>query len=170
MRDLGIVQHGAPVLRDPAGPFALPDERETIDDVLGQLPDVKGPGLAAPQLGIGRSTAVVQPPGSAPIVLLTPVAPKPPRTWTRGSKGACRFFDVRAQVPRPVRITVETMTATGSTEKAFYERGDARLIAHGIDHLDGLLLMDRMRPGVRPVRVEEHRRTAEPTGRPWSYE
>ncbi|WP_234043318.1 peptide deformylase [Streptomyces marianii] len=80
------------------------------------------------------------------------------------------FFDVRAQVPRPLQTTVETTTAAGSTESAVYERGDVRLIAHEIDHLDGLLPMDRMRPGVRLVPVEEYRTTAEATGRPWSYE
>ncbi|GKQ40729.1 peptide deformylase [Streptomyces sp. A012304] len=85
--------------------------------------------------------------------------------------GACFvIFDVRAQVFRPLRITVEMLTAAGSIESAVYERGDARLIAHEVDHLDGLLLLERTRPGVRPVPVEEHRRTAEATGRPWSYE
>ncbi|MER5372651.1 peptide deformylase [Streptomyces sp. NPDC002553] len=182
MRDLGIVQYGAPVLRDPARPFALPDERESIDDVVGQLFDVmerirrvhdfsgKGLGLAAPQIGIGRSAAVVQPPGSVPIVLLNPRITDASEDMDDRFEGCLSFFDVRAQVPRPLRITVETMTAAGSTETAVYERGGARLIAHEIDHLDGLLLMDRMRPGVRPVPVEEYRRTAEPTGRPWSYE
>ncbi|KOV62926.1 MULTISPECIES: peptide deformylase [Streptomyces] len=182
MRDLGIVQYGAPVLRDPARPFALPDERETLDTVVGQLLEVmerirrahdfsgKGLGLAAPQIGIGRSAAVVQPPGSDPIVLLNPRVTDASEDMDERFEGCLSFFDVRAQVPRPLRITVETMTAAGSTEKAVYERGDARLIAHEIDHLDGLLLMDRMRPGVRPVPVEEYRRTAEATGRPWSYE
>ncbi|MFC8943986.1 peptide deformylase [Streptomyces rochei] len=182
MRDLGIVQYGAPVLRDPAHPFTLPDERETIDDVVGQLLHVmerirrahdfygKGLGLAAPQIGIGRSAAVVQPPESAPIVLLNPRITDSSEDRDERYEGCLSFFDVRAQVPRPLWITVETMTAVGSTEKVVYERGEARLIAHEIDHLGGLLLMDRMRPGVRPVPVEEYRGTAEATGRPWSYE
>lgn len=182
MRDLGIVQYGAPVLRDPARHFALPAERETIDTVVGQLLDVmerirrthdfsgKGLGLAAPQIGIGRSAAVVQPPGSDPIVLLNARITGSSEDMDERFEGCLSFFDVRAQVPRPLRITVETMTAAGSTESAVYERGDARLIAHEIDHLDGLLLMDRLPPGVSPVPVEEYRRTAEATGRPWSYE
>ncbi|MFF7449856.1 MULTISPECIES: peptide deformylase [unclassified Streptomyces] len=181
MRDLDIVQYGAPVLRDPGPPSHSPmsgkpsTTTSVSSDVMERIRRThdfsgKGLGLAAPQIGIGRSAAVVQPPGSAPLVLLNPRITDASEDMDERFEGCLSFFDVRAQVPQPLRITVETMTAAGSTEKAVYERGDARLIAHEIDHLDGLLLMDRMRPGVRPVPVEEYRRTAEPTGRPWSYE
>ena len=47
-----------------------------------------------------------------------------------------------------------------------HERGLARLIAHEIDHLDGLLYLNRMRPGVEPLPVEEYKET----GRAWAYE
>ncbi|MEV7359364.1 peptide deformylase [Kitasatospora sp. NPDC091276] len=46
-----------------------------------------------------------------------------------------------------------------------YEFGLARLIAHEIDHLDGLLYTDRMHPDVRPIPVEKYRGT----GSTWSY-
>ncbi|MDQ0834551.1 peptide deformylase [Streptomyces achromogenes] len=85
-------------------------------------------------------------------------------------EGCLSFFDVRAPVPRSLRITVDTVTPDGSTMTTVYERGEARLIAHEIDHLDGLLLLNRMRPGVTPIPVEEYRKTAEATGRAWSYE
>jgi peptide deformylase len=182
MRDLGVVQYGAPILGEPARPFALPDEAETAEAAIDRLLDAmerirrahdfsgKGLGLAAPQIGIGRSAAVVQPPGSDPIVLLNPRITGASEDTDERFEGCLSFFDVRAQVLRPLRITVETTTASGGTETADYERGAARLIAHEADHLGGLLLLDRMRPGVRPVAVEEYRRTAEATGRVWSYE
>jgi peptide deformylase len=47
-----------------------------------------------------------------------------------------------------------------------YERGLARLVAHEIDHLDGLLYLSRMRPGVEPIPVEQYRQT----GRSWTYD
>ncbi|MFJ2865865.1 peptide deformylase [Kitasatospora sp. NPDC087314] len=47
----------------------------------------------------------------------------------------------------------------GSDDTETYERGRARLVAHEIDHLDGLLYTDRMRPGVTPIPVEEFRGT-----------
>ncbi|MFF2777083.1 peptide deformylase [Streptomyces sp. NPDC058052] len=182
MRDLGVVQYGAPILAAPARPFALPDEREAADTVVGQLLDAmerirrahdfsgKGLGLAAPQIGIGRAAAVVQPPTADPIVLLNPRITAAAEEIDEKFEGCLSFFDVRALVPRPLRITVESVTPEGSTETAVYERGEARLITHEIDHLNGLLLLNRMRPGVRPIPVDEYRKTGEATGRAWSYE
>lgn len=80
-------------------------------------------------------------------------------------EGCLSFFDVRGLVPRPLRITVETTALDGTTVTMVYERGLARLIAHEIDHLDGLLYLNRMRPGVAPVPVERYRQT----GRSWAY-
>lgn len=182
MRSLGIVQYGAPILGEPARAFALPGERETADTVVGQLLDAmecirrvhdfsgKGLGLAAPQIGIGRAAAIVQPPATDPIVLLNPRITGAAAEMDEKFEGCLSLFDVRAPVPRPLRITVETVTPEGSTETAVYEQGEARLIAHEIDHLDGLLLLNRMRPGMRPIPVDEYRERPEATGRAWSYE
>ena len=46
-----------------------------------------------------------------------------------------------------------------------YERGLARLVGHEIDHLHGMLYVDRMRPGSRLVPLEEYGEL----GRPWRY-
>ncbi|WP_327187930.1 peptide deformylase [Streptomyces sp. NBC_01334] len=182
MRDFGVVQYGAPILAETARPFGLPDEQEGADTVIGQLLDTvgrirrthdssgKGLGLAAPQIGIGRAAAVAQPPGADPIVLLNPRITATSTEMDEKFEGCLSFFDVRAPVPRPLRITVETVTPAGSTATTVYERGEALLIVHEIDHLDRLLLLNRMRPGVTPIPVEEYRKTAEGTGRAWSFE
>ncbi|MEU9429049.1 peptide deformylase [Streptomyces sp. NPDC048342] len=170
------------MLTGTARPLGLPDERETADTVISQLLDAmerirnahdfsgKGLGLAAPQIGIGRAAAVVQPPHADPIVLLNPRITDASDEMDEKFEGCLSFFDVRAPVPRPLQITVETVTPDGSTATTAYKRGKARLIAHEIDHLCGLLLLNRIRPGVAPIPVEEYRETAEATGRAWSYE
>ncbi|MBM9624039.1 peptide deformylase [Streptomyces zhihengii] len=76
------------------------------------------------------------------------------------------FFGVRGRVPRPLRITVETVTLEGWVETAVYEPGLARLVHHEIDHLDGLLYTAQMRAGVVPIPVEEYRQA----GRAWTYD
>ncbi|MFE9619580.1 peptide deformylase [Streptomyces sp. NPDC006384] len=119
---------------------------------------------------MGRSAAVVQPPAADLIVLLNPRITAVSEEMDEKFEGCLSFFDVRAPVPRLLRITVETVTLDGSPATAVYERGKARLIAHEIDHLDGLVLLNRMRPGVKPIPVEEYRTTVEATGRAWSYE
>lgn len=178
MRDLGVVQHGAGILTEPARALTLPaerDEAERITDELfaameriGQVhPFAKGLGIAAPQIGIGRTVAVVQPPGdAAAIILLNPRITGHSDDADEQYEGCLSFFDVRGLVPRPLKITTETTNLTGETVTAVYERGLARLIHHEIDHLDGLLYTTRMRTGVAPTPVEEYRQT----GRAWVYD
>lgn len=71
MRDLGVVQYGAPVLAEAARPFSLPAEKDTAEHTTETLfasveriaqihPFAKGMGIAAPQIGISRAAAVVQ--------------------------------------------------------------------------------------------------------------
>ncbi len=179
MRSLGVVQHGAPILTDPTRPFSLPAEREDAEAVVDRLfasldpigrvhSFAKGMGIAAPQLGIARAAAVVQPAqsGTPAIVLLNPVITDRSAETDEQYEGCLSFFDVRGLVPRPLTITVQTTTLDGSTLTTVYEHGLARLVHHEIDHLDGLLYLSRMRAGVQPLPVDEYRQT----GRAWSYE
>lgn len=178
MRDLGVVQHGAGILADPARAFDLPTERDEAERIVDELftamerigqvhPFAKGMGIAAPQIGIGRAAAVVQPPGDAPaIILLNPRITACSDEMDEQYEGCLSFFDVRGLVPRPLKITVETTALTGETAITVYERGLARLIHHEIDHLDGLLYTARMRTGVDLIPVEEYRQT----GRDWVYD
>ncbi|MEV0264950.1 peptide deformylase [Streptomyces sp. NPDC050617] len=177
MRDLGVVQHGAGILTEPTRAFDLPtdrDEAEHITDELfaameriGQIhPFAKGMGIAAPQIGIARAAAVVQPPGDAPaIILLNPRITAHSGETDEQYEGCLSFFDVRGLVPRPLKITVDTTALTGERVTTVYEHGLARLVHHEIDHLDGLLYTARMRAGVEPIPIEEYRQT----GSAWVY-
>ncbi|MFF0451478.1 peptide deformylase [Streptomyces sp. NPDC004609] len=178
MRDLGVVQEGAAILTTPARPFNLPSERDEAEHIVDELfaalnrisqvhPFAKGMGIAAPQIGIGRAAAVVQPPGDAPaIILLNPRITAHAEASDEQYEGCLSFFDVRGLVPRPLEITVETTALSGETAATVYEHGLARLIHHEIDHLDGLLYTAHMRAGATPIPVEEYRQS----GQAWSYE
>ncbi|MGA5270293.1 peptide deformylase [Streptomyces lydicamycinicus] len=178
MRDLGVVQRGAGILAEPARSFDLPAERDQAERVVDELfaamerigqvhPFAKGMGLAAPQIGISRAAAVVQPPGDVPaIILLNPRITTSSDEVDEQYEGCLSFFDVRGFVPRPLKITVEATALTGETVTTAYERGLARLIHHEIDHLDGLLYTVRMLPGIEPIPVEEYRQS----GHAWVYD
>jgi peptide deformylase len=81
-------------------------------------------------------------------------------------QGRLSFFDVRGMVPRLLEIEVEHQAVDGETCITTFDRGTARLVAHEVDHLYGVLYRTRMRPGVEPIPVAEHKGT----GRQWSYE
>ncbi|WP_228386636.1 peptide deformylase [Streptomyces katsurahamanus] len=178
MRDLGVVQEGAAILTTPARPFDLTCERDEAERIVDELfaalnrisrvhPFAKGMGIAAPQIGIGRAAAIVQPPGDAPaIILLNPRITARVEASDEQYEGCLSFFDVRGLVPRPLEITVETTALSGETSATVFEHGRARLIHHEIDHLDGFLYTARMRPGATPIPVEEYRQS----GQAWAYD
>jgi peptide deformylase len=177
MKTLGIVQLGDPILTTESRRFELPREAEDARRVIAQLVSTlervsqvhtfnKGMGLAAPQIGIGRSAAVVRTPDGDSITLLNPRIIDQSANEDQQYEGCLSFFDVRGMVPRALEIEVEHQTPDGLTRIAAFERGTARLVAHEVDHLQGILYRTRMKSGVEPIPVAEYKGT----GRQWAYE
>lgn len=176
MRSVGIVQEGDPILSQPARPFALPEEAEDARRVVAELQSAmervltvhtfaKGMGLAAPQIGIDRAAAIVRTPNEKTITLLNPqVIEESPQTDEQ-YEGCLSFFDVRGMVPRPLTLQVEHQSIDGGRHITNFQRGTARLVAHEIDHLNGVLYRQRMRPGIEPISVTEY----EGIGQSWEY-
>jgi peptide deformylase len=176
MRALGIVQEGDPILTSPARPFALPEEAEDARRVVAELQSTaarvaevhtfgKGLGIAAPQIGIDRTAAIVRPPGGDTITLLNPRIVEESAETDEQYEGCLSFFDVRGMAPRPLVIHVEHQDINGQPQITVFERGVARLVAHEIDHLCGILYRERMQPGVEPIPVTTYRGG----GRNWRY-
>ncbi|MFW5420735.1 peptide deformylase [Nocardiopsis sp. CNT-189] len=178
MAAAGIVQDGDPALARSARRFRLPEEaaaaQETVDHLhraIGRVREHhefgKGMGLAAPQIGIDRAAAVVLPPDpdASPLVLLNPRIIGSSAETDEHYEGCLSFFDVRGLVPRPRRIEVEHTAPEGATVITVFTDALARLVAHEVDHLHGIVYTRHMRPGLSPIPVEEYRGT----GRPWRY-
>jgi peptide deformylase len=125
----------------------------------------KGMGIAAPQIGIGRAAAVVRTPGGEIITLLNPKIIDQSDEQDEQYEGCLSFFDVRGKVPRPLCIQVEHQHVDGSTHLTVFERGVARLVAHEIDHLAGVLYTDRMADTTSVIPVEQYRGG----GQSWQY-
>jgi peptide deformylase len=175
MQLLGIVQEGEPILRQVARPFELPAEAEDARRVIAELSSAmarvetahvfgKGMGIAAPQIGISRAAALVRTPERETITLINPqVIEETP--GDEQYEGCLSFFDVRGVVPRPLVLHVEHQDLDGQRRITNFERGTARLVAHEVDHLNGILYTDRMAPDHKPIPVSEYRQG----GRSWSY-
>ncbi len=169
MRWLGIVQEAdsEPVLRTEARPFDLPREAEVARRVASELVAklervsqehtfAKGMGLAAPQITPDRGM----------ITLLNPQIIGYSSATDEQFEGCLSFFDERGLVPRARTIEVQHQTVDGHTSITSFSEGVARIVAHEIDHLDGLLYRSRMRDGVKTISVEEYGEV----GRPWRYD
>lgn len=176
MRSLDIAQEGDPVLTEVARRFELPAEAEDARRVVAQLVStlervgqvhnfVKGMGLAAPQISIGRAAAVVRTPDGETLTLLNPRITDESAETDEQYEGCLSFFDVRGAVPRPLAIEVEHQDIDGTTRITTFERGMARLVHHEIDHLFGVLYRSRMRRGVEPIPVAKYKGT----GERWTY-
>ncbi|MGH3388773.1 MAG: peptide deformylase [Actinomadura sp.] len=177
MTAAGIVQRTDPALTAVAAPFALPAQADyaqlIIDELLSAVQRVRehyvfgnGMGLAAPQIGVGRAAAVVQPPDPAsdPFALLNPRVISHSQETEEQYEGCLSFFDVRGLVPRPLRLEVEHTTLAGERVVTVFTDCLARLVAHEIDHLDGRLYTDRMRDGVQPISVADYKQAGMATG------
>jgi peptide deformylase len=179
MQALGVVQRDAAVLRRRARPFRLPDDAEEARRVLDALRSAlervrdvhvfgKGLGIAAPQLGIERSAAIVvaSPGGEGSVIeLLNPRIIETCEETDEQYEGCLSFFDVRGLVPRPLFVHLEHQDPDGRRKITVFERSVARLVAHEVDHLQGLLYTDRMRPGAELIPVEQYKQT----GMSWLY-
>jgi peptide deformylase len=139
-----VRQYGDPVLRMRAA------EVEEFDDELARLTgrmielmhDADGIGLAATQIGILRRFAVCTLDGEDR-VLVNPVVQPVGEEAEVEEEGCLSLGSVRVPVERAARVTVQARDAAGQAISLELEGMDARVVQHELDHLDGVLIIDR---------------------------
>ena len=151
---------GDPVLRKKAVKIekVTRDTHKLIDDMIETMRAAHGLGLAAPQVGVAQRLAVVEISENDPegnphrktYVLINPEIIKPsPETW-ENPEGCLSIPGWRGVVQRPLKITVKALDRDGNRVKFDAEGMLARAIQHEVDHLDGVLYIDKL---VAPDRV-----------------
>jgi len=148
VREIRIL--GDPVLRTPAEPVAEVDDevRQLIDDMLETMYDADGVGLAAPQVGVSRRVIVidVREPDVAPFALVNPVIVERADEVERGEEGCLSIPGLRDIVERSAKVVVEGLDRDGLPRRIEAEGLLARALQHEVDHLDGILFIDRISP------------------------
>jgi peptide deformylase len=151
MAVLKVRRYGDPVLRRRAVPVeqVTPDIRRLADDMVDTMYDEVGIGLAAPQVGTSiRLMVVGDEEGRGAQVLLNPAITAQGGSVT-AEEGCLSLPGVFAQVTRSEWVTMEAQDLEGRPI-AITARGlRARVFQHEIDHLDGVLFIDRLEPVVR---------------------
>jgi peptide deformylase len=160
---LKIETLGAEVLRRRAAEIDEVDEplRELIADMFATMYDAEGIGLAAPQIGISRRVIVVdvQQEGTKPFALVNPRLVEPSRETEKAEEGCLSIPGVSAAVERPSRIAVEGLDADGRPVRMEADGLLARCLQHEVDHLDGILFIDRISPLKRRMVLGKYRRS-----------
>lgn len=114
---------------------------QILDDMAETMYDAEGVGLAAPQVGILRRYCIIDV-GDGLIELINPVIIKKEGTQT-DDEGCLSIPNESASVTRPMKVTVRAQDRNGKNILVSGEGLKARAFCHEIDHLDGILYIDR---------------------------
>ncbi|HVM43488.1 MAG TPA: peptide deformylase [Gemmatimonadales bacterium] len=138
---------GSPVLRQRAHEVAGVDEgvRALVADLFDTMRAANGVGLASNQIGVARRVAVVSVEGEGEHALVNPVIVESDGKQV-GEEGCLSIPDVFADVERAEHVTVEALDQNGVRRRIEATGMLARAIQHEIDHLDGILFLDRVGP------------------------
>ena len=149
---------GSPVLREASAPVAEVTEevRRLVDDMFETMDAAEGVGLAANQVGLALRIAVVDAEGSR-FAMINPVIREASGKESE-EEGCLSIPDVYAEVTRPERVVLEAIGRDGVPFRIEAGGLMARAIQHEVDHLDGILFLDRLSPMKRRLLVAKYRR------------
>jgi peptide deformylase len=141
-----VVKFGDPVLRSPASPVTEFDDRlaAEAERMIGLMRDAIGVGLAATQLGVLRRMLVFQVGSEAePTVLVNPEIEWRSEDSATAEEGCLSIPAVVVDVERPLFVRARAFDVHGQPLTVEASGLEARVIQHEVDHLDGVLMLDR---------------------------
>lgn len=158
--------YGDPILRERFVPVTTvtDDLRRLAEDMIETMRLSEGVGLAAQQIGERRAICVVEVPADMdtndkgerlhpdlvmPMVLINPVISEPSKKSTSREEGCLSFPELRGNIDRAQEIRVQFMDLDGKQHDIRVRDFLARVIQHEVDHLNGVLFIDRMSPAKR---------------------
>jgi peptide deformylase len=157
---------GDPVLKSRATPVDRFDDslRQQVARMAGIMNDAIGVGLAAPQLGISQRLLVYRVGPDAPLIALA----NPEIEWAsderEGSDEGCLSIPgMMVDVERPLHVRVRAQDEQGAPRSVEASGLEARVIQHELDHLDGVLILDRTTRDERKRALRELREAERPS-------
>ena len=147
-----IRQYGDPALRMRAYDVERFDGElaRLVERMTALMRDAHGVGLAANQAGILRRVVVFQPSGDdEPRALVNPRIVDRSDDVVTDDEGCLSLQGVLVPVERSARVSVEAHDVTGAPVRLELKELGARVIQHEVDHLDGVLILDRTIPESR---------------------
>jgi peptide deformylase len=137
---------GDPILKSSATPVDRFDDslRTQVSRMAGIMGDAFGVGLAAPQLGLSQRLLVYRVGPDAPVIALA----NPELEWVSDDndvldEGCLSIPGITVDVERPLYVRIRALDEAGETRLVEASGLEARVIQHEMDHLDGVLILDR---------------------------
>ena len=162
MAKLKIEMLGSEVLRQKATevPAPGPELDRLIADMFETMYDAGGIGLAAPQIGLSQRLMVVdvKEDGSRPFALLDARVVEAGPELEKMEEGCLSIPGVSGVVERPRRVVVEGTDPTGKPVRMDADEMLGRCLQHEIDHLDGILFIDRLSPLKRNMVLRRYKK------------
>ena len=148
-----ILIHPDPRLKKLADPVpSITDElRQLADDMLETMYDAPGIGLAAPQVAVMQRIIVMdcekdEDATPAPMVLINPSVVWSSEDRSVYEEGCLSIPEQYAEVERPAEVEVEWLGLDGKIHRERFDKLWATCVQHEIDHLDGKLFIDYLKP------------------------
>jgi len=150
MAVLALRKYGDPILRQVAAPVAAvtPEIRTLIADMVETMWRQVGIGLAAPQVGVSLRIFVMDAGKGTARALVNPVVTER-RGIVREEEGCLSLPGVFADVERSKWVRIAALDGEGEPVSLEAEGLEAKVIQHELDHLDGVLFIDRLPPVMR---------------------
>ncbi|MCT8159215.1 peptide deformylase [Pseudoruegeria sp. SHC-113] len=125
--------------------------KQLADDMLETMYDAPGIGLAAPQIGVLQRIIVLDcvkegEGDPAPIVMVNPQVMWSSEDTSVYEEGCLSIPEQYAEVTRPSEVEVRWFSTEGGEESAKFDKLWATCVQHEIDHLDGKLFIDYLKP------------------------
>ena len=153
---------GDPVLKTKATPVDDIDAkaRRLVDKMFGTLYETdNGLALAAPQIGVQKQVFVWDF-GDDPMVIFNPEIVESDGEWVY-DEGCLSIPGLYVEMVRPKRVLVRGIDRDGNSIEWEADELEARMFQHELDHLNGVLMFDRMTPDQRRDAMAEYRRLQE---------
>ncbi|QDU33938.1 Peptide deformylase [Poriferisphaera corsica] len=146
---LKIVNYPASVLRKKAKPVEMIDDevKEVAKRMIELMHENRGVGLAAPQVGLDWRLFVCNPtaePGDD-MVFINPVISDATKEMEWMDEGCLSLPEIRGEVNRPIGVTITALDEHGNEFALQSDDFPARVWQHENDHLDGVLIIDKMK-------------------------
>jgi len=155
---LDIRTFGDPVLKTRATPVESFDESlvRLTQDMLGTMRDNEGVGLAATQVGRLKRVLVAAVEDDE-YVIVNPVLTDRSETTETATEGCLSIPGIQVDVERPTAVTVSGQDVSGRPLQIEASDLLARVLQHEVDHLDGVLILDRTDTQSRKAALREWR-------------